>query len=58
MKKFVASALLATVVLGGSLVAVAPAAAITPADVVPNSATTVTADCHGGQTGNVYTNYV
>lgn len=58
MKKFVASALLATVVLGGSLVAVAPAAAITPADVVPNSATTVTADCHGGQTANVYTNYV
>jgi hypothetical protein len=58
MKKFAAATLLSAVVLGGSLVSVAPAAAITPADVVPTATTTVTADCHGGQTANVFTNYV
>jgi hypothetical protein len=57
MKKFVATALIAIVGLSGSLLAFEPAAALTPADVVPNSATTVTADCHGGQTGFVYSSY-
>lgn len=48
MKKFAAATLLTAVVLGGSLVAVAPAAALTPADVVSSATTTLTGDCHAG----------
>ncbi len=58
MKKLVSSAIVALTVCAGSLLAIEPAAAITPADVVSSASTTVSGNCHGGQTANVYTNYV
>ncbi len=58
MKKFVATALIAIAGLSGSLLAFEPASALTPADVVSSSATTLTGDCKGGQTGTVTTSRV
>jgi len=48
MKKFFAGALVAAALVGGSLVAVAPAQALTPSDVASSATTTVTGDCHAG----------
>ena len=58
MKKFVATALIAIVGLSGSLLAFEPASALTPADVVSSSATTLTGDCKAGQTGTLTTSRV
>lgn len=55
MKNFLAGAFVVAALVGGSLVAVAPAQALTPSDVVTSSATTLTGDCKGGQTGTVTT---
>jgi hypothetical protein len=57
MKKFLYGAFVVAALVGGSLVAVAPAQALTPSDVVPTATTTETADCHGGQTANVYKSF-
>ena len=57
MKKFLAGAFVVAALIGGSLVAVAPAQALTPSDVVPTATTTETANCHGGQTANVYKSF-
>ncbi len=48
MKKFFASAIVLAAMVGGSLIAVAPASALTPSDVVSNATTTLTGDCHAG----------
>jgi len=48
MKKFFAGALVAAALVGGSLVAVAPAQALTPSDVASSATTTVSGDCHAG----------
>jgi hypothetical protein len=48
MKKFLAGAFVVAALVGGSLVAVAPAQALTPSDVASSATTTVSGDCHAG----------
>ena len=48
MKKFLSGAFVVVALVGGSLVAVAPAQAFTPSDVVTSATTTLTGDCHAG----------